>query len=252
MSVTRNQDPTLVKERGQAGDQVVASQEIEEWLAVGLALIAGFIDAYGIITYETFVSFMSGNTTHAGYHIGQGNFGEAAHAAVAIVSFVGGSFAGALLAHSAVGRIRRLVFGVIATGLVLIIGFAQFGYLSGGIHIGTVSFTMGAMNTALSPGGTRSRVGVQSASLTFVTGTLSRIGLHLALAARRAPLPNSQGAWDTHLHRALLLVGIWTGFLGGRTVVGGSDTALWRMGFVVSRADPGALAAFDRTASTPI
>ena len=91
-------------------------------MAIGLAMIAGFLDAYGIITYDTYLSFMSGNTTQAGYKIGQGNFGGAAHAALAIVSFVGGSFAGTLLAHCTVRRIRRLVFGVIATALAFIIG----------------------------------------------------------------------------------------------------------------------------------
>jgi uncharacterized membrane protein YoaK (UPF0700 family) len=252
MSVIRDEDRTLVKERRQAGDQFAASQEIEEWLAIGLAMIAGFIDAYGIITYDTYISFMSGNTTHAGYKIGQGNFGGAAHAALAIVSFVGGSFAGALLSHSAVGRIRRLVFGVIATGLALIIGFAQLGYLSGGIHIGVVSFTMGAMNTALSPGGTRSRVGVQSASLTFVTGTLSRIGVHFALAVRRAPLPNSQGSWDTHLHRALLLVGIWAGFLAGALLSGAATPRFGVWVLLFPMLILAALAAFDRSASAPI
>ena len=152
MSVIRNLDRTLLKERWQGGDQYAASQEeVEEWLAVGLAMIAGFLDAYGMITYDTYLSFMSGNTTQAGYKIGQGNFGGAAHAALAIVSFVGGSFAGALLSHSAVRRIRRLVFGVIATALAFIIGFAQLGYLSGGFHIAVISFAMGAMNTALSP-----------------------------------------------------------------------------------------------------
>jgi Protein of unknown function (DUF1275) len=41
--------------------------ELKEWLAVGLAMIAGFVDAYGIITYNTYLSFMSGNTTQTGY-----------------------------------------------------------------------------------------------------------------------------------------------------------------------------------------
>ena len=29
--------------------------EIQEWLAVSLAMIAGFLDAYGIITYNTYL-----------------------------------------------------------------------------------------------------------------------------------------------------------------------------------------------------
>ena len=50
-----------------------------------------------------------------------------------------------------------------------------------------------------------SRVGAQAVSLTFVTGSLSRVGSSLALALRRAPLRDAQGPWDTHLRRALLL-----------------------------------------------
>ena len=57
-------------------------------------------------------------------------------------------------------------------------------------------------------------------SLTFVTGALSRVGSHLALAARRAGLPDAQGPWDTHLARALLLARIWAGFLAGALLSG--------------------------------
>ena len=68
---------------------------------------------------------------------------------------------------------------------------------------------MGVMNSALF------RVGAQPVSLTFVTGTLSRLGSSLALALRRAPLADAQGPWDTHLRRAMLLCAIWVGFLAG-------------------------------------
>jgi uncharacterized membrane protein YoaK (UPF0700 family) len=176
--------------------------ELQEWLAVGLAMIAGFVDAYGIITYDTYLSFMSGNTTQAGYRAGQGNSWAAVPSALAIVFFVGGSFAGTLLAHSAVRWIRRLAFAVVAALLALIIGFTQLGASSGWVPISVVSFAMGAMNTVMS------RVGAQNVSLTFVTGTLSRIGMQLALAVRRAPLRDSQGLWDTHLYRTCLMAGI--------------------------------------------
>src|SRR6266481_2665269 len=108
-----------------AGKRVSYPEEIQEWLAVALAMIAGFLDAYGMITYRTYLSFMSGNTTQAGYQIGQAKFGPGLYSVLlAIVFFVCGSFAGALLAHSSVRRIWRLVFGVIATSLALIIGLA--------------------------------------------------------------------------------------------------------------------------------
>ncbi len=94
------------------GGRVAYPEEIEESLATALATIAGFLDAYGFITYNIYVSFMSGNTTRTGYETGQGNMAAAAHSALPIISFLGGSFAGALLAHSSVHRIRRLVFGM--------------------------------------------------------------------------------------------------------------------------------------------
>jgi len=220
--------------------------ELQEWLAVSLAMIAGFLDAYGIITYDTYVSFMSGNTTQAGYRIGQGSCWAAAHSALAIVFFVGGSFAGALLAHSGVRRIRRLVFGVVAASLALIVGFTQLGFSSGWVPIAVLSLAMGAMNTALS------RVGAQYVSLTFVTGTLSRIGVQLALAARRAPLPDSQGSWDTHLYRALLSAGIWAGFLTGALLSGTATPrfGVWVLLFPILILS--ALAGLDRTTSAAV
>ncbi len=203
-------------------------------------MIAGFLDAYGIITYNTYVSFMSGNTTQTGYNAGQGNFAAALPSALAILFFVCGCFAGALLAHSAVRRIRRLVFGLVAAALALIIGFTQLGLLSGAVGIAVISFAMGAMNAA------PSRVGVQSVSLTFVSGTLSRIGVQLALAVRREPVPDSQGSWDTHLHRTLLLAGIWAGFLAGALLSGAATPrfGVWVLLFPILLLS--VLAVFDR------
>src|SRR5882724_8460730 len=86
----------------------------QEQLAACLAMVAGFVDAYGIITYSTYLSFMSGNTTQTAYKIGQGKIAAAVPSALAIFFFVGGTIAGALLAHSAVRRSRRLVFVVVA------------------------------------------------------------------------------------------------------------------------------------------
>ena len=92
---------------------------------------------------------------------------------------------------------------------------------------------MGVFNSALS------RVGAQAVSLTFVTGTLSRVGSHLALAARRAPLTDSQGPWDTHLRRAMILARVWAGFIAGAALVRSGDAAIRRLGSAGSRADSG-------------
>ena len=203
-------------------------------------MIAGFLDAYGMITYRTYLSFMSGNTTQAGYEIGEGRFGPALYSVLlAIAFFVCGSFAGALLERSSVKRIRRLVFATIASALALIIGVAQIGFSFNWVSIVPISFAMGAMNTALS------WVGDKSVSLTFVTGTLSRIGIQLALAVKRAPLADSRGPWDSHARRARQLAAIWTGFLIGALLSGAATPrfGVWALLFPMLALS--ALAAFD-------
>jgi uncharacterized membrane protein YoaK (UPF0700 family) len=237
--------------RPTSGGRDAYPEEIEESVAVALAMIAGFVDAYGFIVYNIYVSFMSGNTTRAGFETGEGNFSAAAHSALPIICFLGGSFAGALLAHSSVRPIRRLVFAVIAASLALIIGFTQLGLLSDWANLAVISFTMGAMNTALSGVGARSRVAGQTISLTFVSGTLSRIGMELALAVRRAHLTDSQGPWDTHARRALRLAIIWAGFLSGALLSGAATPrfGVWALSFPVLFLS--ALAALDRSSSAP-
>ena len=124
----------------------------------------------------------------------------------------------------------------------MIVGLTQLGLFRDGFHIAVISFAMGAMNTSLSS------VGAQSVNLTFVTGTLSRLGMHLALAVRRSPLPvDSEGLWDTHMHRALLLAGIWTAFLAGALLSGAANLrfGVWALLFPLLILS--ALTAFDPT-----
>lgn len=217
-----------------------AQTRSDELLAAALAMVAGFIDAYGIITYGVYVSFMSGNTTQTGYQAAEGAFGPASLSALAILFFVLGSFAGTLLVQFTGRQARRAVFGVVAAALALIIGFTQLGLLSGASAIAAISFAMGIMNSALS------RVGAQSVSLTFVTGTLSRVGSHLALAAKHAPLSDAQGPWDTHLRRALLLARVWVGFLAGALLSGAATPRFGAWVLLAPALILALLAAFDR------
>src|SRR5580693_9285617 len=211
-----------------------------ELLAAALALIAGFIDAYGMITFGVYVSFMSGNTTQTGYQTAEGAFGSASLSALAILFFVVGSFAGTLLVQAAGRRARRAVFGVVAAALAEVVCLTYFDFLSVGFGIAIVSVAMGVMNSAFS------RVGAQSVSLTFVTGTLSRVGSSLALALRRAPLADAQGPWDTHLRRALLLARLWLGFLVGALLSGAVTPRYGASVLLAPALILAVLAAFDR------
>jgi uncharacterized membrane protein YoaK (UPF0700 family) len=177
-------------------------------------MLAGFVDAYGIISYNTYLSFMSGNTTQTAYRTGEGDFAQAVPSALAIMFFAGGSFVGALIANSGASQPRRLAFGVVAASLALVIGLTQLGFWSDGVKIALATWAMGILNTTLS------RVGSLQVNVTFVTGTLSRLGVQLALAVKGAALRDSQGSWDTHMHRVRVLLGIWAAFLGGALLSG--------------------------------
>lgn len=184
----------------------------ERRLAVGLALIAGYVDAYGLLTFGTYVSFMSGNTTHAGLQTGQGKFAAVVPFGVAIVAFVAGAFAATWLAHCGLRRWRRLLYAVVALLLAVVIPLTRWGTPPATIDLAVLSLGMAMMNRTLS------HVGPEHVNLTYVTGALNKIGGHLALAVTRTPLPDPQGPWDSHLRRAAILASVWAGFLMGATL----------------------------------
>jgi uncharacterized membrane protein YoaK (UPF0700 family) len=67
-------------------------------------------------------------------------------------------------------------------------------------------------------------VGREPINLTFVTGTLNKIGIHLALGVRHQNLANAEGKWDTHFYRAALEAGLWVGFLMGAILSGAASS----------------------------
>src|SRR2546422_10371520 len=93
--------------RSAAATSAQVSTQGDETLAAALAMIAGYVDAYGYLTFKTYVSFMSGNTTQTGFLTGQGDFAAAMPSLLAIVSFVIGVFTGASLAYSGTHRAWR-------------------------------------------------------------------------------------------------------------------------------------------------
>jgi len=197
-----------------------------QWVtAVFLALIAGYLDGYGLLFLKTYVSFMSGNTTFTGLKSGQGNFEAVLPSAIAIVFFVAGGFLGNLFTQSKLRYSHRLVFGLIAGLLASVARLEWHGSRNIPSEVAMLSLAMGLMNPALS------KVGAESVSLTFVTGTLSRVGGHLAAAAGRKPLPDGQGPADSHLARARIDASIWSGFLLGAGLSGlaGSHFRLWAL-----------------------
>lgn len=182
--------------------------------AVSLAAVAGFLDGYAYLAYKTYVSFMSGNTTLAGLKTGQALLLAVLPAGMGIACFLGGSFAGTWVADSKAAQAHRLIFGASAFLLAVFAALSLHGTPPAVPGIALLSFAMGLVNPALS------KIGAEAVSLTFVTGTLNKIGGHLASAARGEVPADAQGLWDTYGYRARVEAGLWVGFFGGASLSG--------------------------------
>ena len=192
--------------------QVAARQEGRR--AVLLALIAGYVDAYAFVKYRLYVSFMSGNTTQTGSQAGQARFAEAGQSLFPIPCFVTGVFVGTVLAHSNLRHPLRVIMAVVAVMLALGIAAGLLPSLPGWVTVMFLSLAMGTMSTTIT------RVGDQAVSVSYVTGSLTNMMQHLALAVKNVPLPRPQGSWDTHNWRARFLASVWTAFFTGALLAG--------------------------------
>ena len=142
-------------------------------LPLGLTLVfllsglAGAVDVCGLtILKDLFVSFMSGNSTSLALAIGRGDRGRMLLIAPIIVTFVLGAAAGTVLAIL-VGR-RHLPVVVLGVALVLVVPIA-----APAATVLAMTFAMGALNA------TMNRAGSVNVSVTYVTGTLVKLGVGL-------------------------------------------------------------------------
>jgi uncharacterized membrane protein YoaK (UPF0700 family) len=181
-------------------------------VAVGAAALAGFVDATGFLSLGGFfVSFMSGNSTRLAVGI-VGIPEEAVIAARLIGCFVLGVIAGSLVGAAA-GKMRRPVVLVLVATLVAL--GAMLAGTAADLAVLFVAAAMGAENT------TFERDGEVSIGLTYMTGTLVKLGQRLAGAIMGGP----KLAWAPYL---LLWLGLVSGAVIGAMVWPGFGLAgLW-------------------------
>jgi len=79
---------------------------LQEKLAICLAVVAGFVDATGLIKWKTYVSFMSGNTTQLGSAISSDQFGTMIISLTVIGCFVCGIYLGTCLSLSKLNKTK--------------------------------------------------------------------------------------------------------------------------------------------------
>lgn len=200
------------------GDLAVSGQQTDPKLpeqaalAVLLAFVSGYVDAYVFIHYQSYASFMSGNTTQTGLQLGQAQFATALHDFLPIPPFVIGVFLGTLLLQSRWLRRESWLFFAVAALLVLAAIWNALDSQELWQRIVILSLAMGLMNTSIS------KVGRQSISLGYVTGTLNNMAQQFALGLKTIYLNKSQSIWNEHLGRASFLGLIWQAFLIGALI----------------------------------
>lgn len=144
-------------------------------LAASLSALAGFVDAIGFMTLGGFfVSFMSGNSTRLGVGLSLGEWDQAAIAFGLIALFVVGVVLGATVARR-FGEDRRSA--VLAAEAVLLLtgaGLCTAGWREAGMV--AVVLAMGVENAVFQ------RQGDVGVGLTYMTGTLVRMGQRIATA----------------------------------------------------------------------
>ena len=168
-------------------------------LAIGLSMLAGYVDALGFLSLGGFfVSFMSGNSTRLAVGVA-GMPVEALIAARLIGCFLLGVILGSLIGRVTESRRQPAVLAVVAAMLAAAAAMAGAGLPEYATML--VAVAMGAVNT------TFERDGEVAIGLTYMTGSLVKLGQRIAGALTGGP----KVAWVPYL-------GLWLGFVGGAVI----------------------------------
>jgi uncharacterized membrane protein YoaK (UPF0700 family) len=169
-------------------------------LAAALSAVAGFVDAVAFIDLGGyFVSFMSGNSTRLGVGLAIAP-AQALIAITLIGCFIGGVMLGAFANRGAnkAGGLRVLI----ALTAMLACAALLSGMHAKGAAIALLAMAMGAANSVFQ------RDGEVSIGVTYMTGTLVRLGQRVAGALMGGP----RWAWAPYL---LLWLGLICGAVCG-------------------------------------
>ena len=181
--------------------------------ATSLAFLAGFVDAIGFLkTGGFFISFMSGNSTRLAVSLAART--EAWVFALSLIAlFLGGVILGSLLPPLAGPRRKVAAIALMAALLLSAAVWQALGWDRP--TIASLALAMGAANTIFQ------RNGEVSIGVTYMTGTLVKIGQRMSDALRGG----DRTAWVPYL---LLWIGMMAGAVTGASLFSWSPTlSLW-------------------------
>ncbi|HSJ78808.1 MAG TPA: YoaK family protein [Erythrobacter sp.] len=154
-------------------------------LALGLAGLAGLVDATGfVVAGGYFTSFMSGNTTRMGVDLVERPM--LALAPLGLIScFLAGVILGALIGRRVTGRHKRALLGLVAMALGAGTGLLAVGHPIPFLALSALA--MGLANNVFA------RAGEVTVGVTYMTGALVRFGQGIAARLAGQPLESTRG-----------------------------------------------------------
>ena len=175
------------------------------WQGCVLAIVAGYADAVGFLTFGAFAGAMTGNTVLLGIALAAADFGAAGQSAIIIAAFLVGVAVSAVL-------VRRVplvaVFGIEAVAIVAAALIAPV------FAAPVLAFAMGLQNA------TMTRFAGASLNTVVLTGNLQKMMQgFLGRFTGAAKPPGSDAADST------VIAGLWIAYLAG--VVAGALADRW-------------------------
>ena len=184
-------------------------------LASVLSSAAGFVDAVGFIHLGGyFVSFMSGNSTRGATALAEGNWTGFAIAFGLVGAFLTGVVSAAILRRLVPSHKRMAVLLYVSAALIAAVVLFDLG-IGGWLASAIMAVAMGAENVIFE------RDGEVSIGLTYMTGTLVKMGQHIA----NAITGGEKRLWRRY---AMLWLSLTTGsIIGGFAYLSLDLNALW-------------------------
>jgi len=200
-------------------------------LALGLAGLAGLVDATGfVVAGGYFTSFMSGNTTRMGVELVERPALALAPLGL-IACFLAGVISGAVIGRRVSSHRKRVLLGLVAA----LLG-AGAGLLAAGLPIpflGASAMAMGLANNVFV------RDGEVTVGVTYMTGALVRFGQGLAARMDRQPLTSTRGyglLWSALAAGAVVGGGLCLTALAAAGAAFGFALLLWGAALRIERA----------------
>jgi uncharacterized membrane protein YoaK (UPF0700 family) len=185
---------------GKKSGSGVSSSDNTVWQACILAIVAGYADAIGFLTFGAFAGAMTGNTVLLGIALAGAQYADAAQSAIIIAAFMVG------VAFSAVLGSKLPLAAVLGIEAAAIVGAAL---IAPHFAAPVLAFAMGLQNA------TMTRFSGTSLNTVVLTGNLQKMIQGFLGRFTGSPKPAQSGSAEAGSAASATIAFVWLAYLGG-------------------------------------